>query len=508
MNEIFFKSVLLLTTRCIVIQFDKVVSLELLIDSQNLIQIQRKTLNSLLHWEDCTEKVLYWFCAAPSKGNPERENMYAHPANIYVQVTEKEWFITNPVHKTGDIVEAEVASYLTCPESANPGEDSLEKLYNQGYATEEPVSLPEVYRNLPPEKGAPVSFSVAVTYACDLQCAYCFQRADPHLPKDACLDKEKISSLVSAVDALKRKFLVLFPSDYTVEFTGGEPLLPANRSIIEHLLDTFRRDPILITTNGIHILDFAELLSGYRVRLKVTLDGTPSVHDGRKKTLSREGTYHKIVEGVEKACTAGIPVSVKVNIDPDNVKDLPHLVDQFRSYGWTDNEKITLGLARVRETLEYSSVWTTSEYVEHVCFYLEKYNLQEYFEIFFPGHQYFHDIILGEKPETSIYKCRTDRNYFFSPDGLIYVCIRMTQNPVGRFFPQFSVDEEQVTQLLSRNIKTMSKCLECPYALICGGGCPADSMKEHGHIFHPMCVDYSRILKAYIPYLLRTASRK
>ncbi len=433
--------------------------------------------------------------------------MHTHPATIAVPLTDDEWFITNPVHKTADIISREAARYLESPESVPLDKNEIQQLCDRGYLTEERISLSEVYQTLSPKKGGPVSFAIACTYACNLQCVYCFQRADPTI-RQATLDSDKIKMLAEAITTLKKNLLILSPLDYSIELTGGEPLLPANRSVVEQLLDVLRDEWILITTNGFCVSDFVDLLSDYQVRLKITVDGPVSVHDERKKTLSGQGTYHRIVEGIKEARKAGIPVSVKVNIDQNNLETLSLLMDRFTSYGWTKDTGITFGLARVRATSSYSPVWTAAEFVEQMCSYLEKHNLQQYFEIFFPGYAYFQDIISGEDPETSIYKCRIDRTFFFSPDGTIHPCIRMSGSPVGTFFPQFFLDENEINRFMSRNITCMQKCSECRYALVCGGGCPADSREQYGSIFHPFCADYPRILKTYIPYLLRTRSRK
>lgn len=426
-----------------------------------------------------------------------------HPANICVPITETEWFITNPVYKTADIVGSDIISALSRA-PVTPDESMVEHLSKQGYITEEHLSLPEVYKNLPPEKDSELSFAIALTYNCNLDCVYCFQKIDS---ATSTLTTEKIEKLSEAINSLKRKFLVFSPSHITWELTGGEPLLPGNRGILEQLFDIIGSNRVLITTNGTHISDFVDVLSSRHTMLKVTLDGTPSVHDTRRKTSSGKGTYHDIVEGVKKAREAGIPVTIKVNIDSSNSGNLHQLVDRLKSYGWLEDEGVVLGLAQVKATPEYLSVLTDAEYVEYMCAYLEAHNLQPYFEVTFSGCDYFEDIILGKNPKTSIYRCKTDRIFFFSPDGLIYPCIRMSQYPVGRYFPELFLDDAQITPLKSRTIKVILKCLQCKYALLCRGGCPADSLELYGSLFNPLCIDYPRILKAYIPYLLRNRSR-
>ncbi|MBU7001966.1 MAG: radical SAM protein [Theionarchaea archaeon] len=426
--------------------------------------------------------------------------MYAHPANIYVKITDKEWFITNPVHQTGDIVDASTRKYLTRPTEKPPGDSILDFLCARGYLVESPLSLPKVYRALPTEKASTLSVSIGCTSLCNLQCTYCFQKSQD---KKSILNTEKVDKLIQCLERIKHEFLVFSPSQINWELTGGEPLLPSNHHIIQKLLDYIGPEtPVSITTNGTHVSDFVPLLSSYRVLLRVTLDGTPSIHNARRNTPSGEGTYSQIVEGINEARKAGMYVFVKTNVDPRNAEVLRHLADMFDQYGWTEDEGVTVGLARVRPTPTYSTTWTATEFVEHLCPMLERHNLLSYFDVFFPGSEYFDDILSGKTPEISRYRCRLDRNFFFSPDGLIYPCIRMNSYPIGRFFPEYSANENQLGILKSRTVLNIPSCMECEYALICRGGCPAESL-ERGSLFNGICEDYPRILSTYIPYRLR-----
>ncbi len=435
--------------------------------------------------------------------------MYAHPANICVPLGKNEWFITNPVYKTADILEPEIIQYINQKSSVKPDEDILEVLYNHGYMTEEPVSLPEIYRNMPSDAGSSIVFSIIVTYNCNLQCVYCYQRACENLrEKKDILDTEKTTFLLDAIDRLKQRFLIFSPSQATFEITGGEPLLPSNSSVLEQLLHGLgNRALVSVTSNGYYLSEFVDLLSEYPITLKVTMDGVPAVHDQRKKTLANTGTYHRIVEGISKAREAGIPVVVKVNVDERNYDNLPSLADLFQTYGWVEDEGVTFGLAKMWTTSLYPVEWTFANYVENMCSYLEKYDLQDVFAFNPLGDHYFEEIISGKEPKTGTYNCRMDRRFSLRPDGSIFCCNRISQNPTGTFYPRFTIDEERMKVLQSRHIKNMPKCMQCKFALICRGGCPAESMERYQSLFHPMCMDYPRILKSYIPYLLRTRLR-
>ena len=429
--------------------------------------------------------------------------MYEHPANIYVPVTKKKWFITNPVHKTADMVSTHVIEFLTGKDALYPDEGTQEVLYNKGFATDTQRSLADVYRTIPPEPNAEIAVGIALTYACNLQCIYCFQREVYNMCRGS-LDAGKVEQVVHAIDALKKRFLVFSSRDMVIELTGGEPLLPASQKTIEELLESLAHENrVIITTNGTHVADCVDILSSYPVKLKVTIDGPPTVHNRRRNTKTNQGSYHDIVKGIEKARKAGVPVAIKVTIDPGNADSLCDLVDYFNRYGWTEDNTITVGLGRVGKTPHYTSVWTEAEYVEYMCRYLEKHHLTAYFDTVFPRLNYFTDVISGKEPKTSIYRCRIDRSFFFSPDGKIYPCIVMDKYCIGQFSPEVSLYEDQIEPLTSRTIHCIPMCQQCRYALVCGGGCAAESLEQYKSLYHPVCEDYPRILKTYIPYLLR-----
>ena len=436
--------------------------------------------------------------------------MYAHPANIYIPLGDDSahWFLTNPVYKTADIVSWKIVHTLQRESGALSSANIPEELYRRGYVTEPPVSLAEVYPTIPDESSSNILISVAVTYECNLRCTYCFQNhtSSQHSHR---FDSEKISLLSQAIDILKRKYVVFSPSHIHWELTGGEPLLPANRSAVEGLLEVAgHASPIFITTNGTSIPEYTALLSSYPVRLRITLDGIPAVHDTRRISASGQGTCQKIIEGIESAREAGIPITVKINLDPQNLTLLDKGFEMMERYGWIDDPDVSLGLARVRATPTYDSVWTESAFVTHICSYLEEHHLQKYVDVLFTGSRYFKDIIEGKEPKVRIRRCRIDKNFFFNPDGLIFPCILLESYPVGTFYPSFSLDEGKMISLKNRVITTLSQCRQCRYALICGGGCPADSLERYGTLFRHACIDYPHILKNYIPYLLKSLKNK
>src|SRR5699024_786565 len=65
-------------------------------------------------------------------------------------------------------------------------------------------------------------------------------------------------------------------------------------------------------------------------------------------------------------------------------------------------------------------------------------------------------------------------NYYFSCDGKVYFCDCINENDgiVGTYFPNISIDENAVSNLLNRSVIRNERCKKCAYKFICLGGCP------------------------------------
>jgi uncharacterized protein len=47
----------------------------------------------------------------------------------------------------------------------------------------------------------------------------------------------------------------------------------------------------------------------------------------------------------------------------------------------------------------------------------------------------------------------------------------------------------------------MEKCKDCKFILLCGGGCPAESLEKAGNINCPSCNGIEQTLKVYVSHI-------
>jgi uncharacterized protein len=115
------------------------------------------------------------------------------------------------------------------------------------------------------------------------------------------ISQETIQSITSELANLKSTQ----QRSFAIVLHGGEPLLLGVRRL-EHLLHSLRTAIpdnyyISIQTNGMLISDkILDLCSRYKTSISVSLDGPKSIHDTNRVGHKGEGTYSRVVEGIDK----------------------------------------------------------------------------------------------------------------------------------------------------------------------------------------------------------------
>jgi cyclic pyranopterin phosphate synthase len=143
---------------------------------------------------------------------------------------------------------------------------------------------------------------ISVTDRCDLRCIYCMPEAGVRLvPMSDMLTYEEIASVARAALALGvRRF----------RLTGGEPLARRGVAALVRLLAALGPDDLAMTTNGLHLADFAaDLKAAGLTRVTVSLD---TLRRDRFEAITRRTGIERIFAGIEAARAAGL-VPLKVN---------------------------------------------------------------------------------------------------------------------------------------------------------------------------------------------------
>lgn len=153
---------------------------------------------------------------------------------------------------------------------------------------------------------------ISVTDNCNLRCIYCMkEKNNKFLKLEEKLTDDEIYKIVYEFSKLGIK---------KIRITGGEPLVRKNiLNLIENLNNINGIEEIYITTNGILLLDYVEILAKNGVKgVNISLD---SLKDYKFKDITRGGDLNKVLKAIDKCIECGIKVKLNTVIIDEINKD-------------------------------------------------------------------------------------------------------------------------------------------------------------------------------------------
>ncbi len=425
--------------------------------------------------------------------------------NIIIKIqhsNKPEYAILNPISGSFDIMgEDEYQSLQKLTEGEAPTSDLSSYLLERGYAYNNPEdqenAIRKAYTDFNNEiANSQVQLMLVPTYSCNLACTYCFQHGIDGRPTliskeivDAFFDYAKINFSQD----LQKPFITLF---------GGEPLVnsPAQRAIIEYIVDKCAQADYELSavTNGYDFTEYIDILKKAKVKeIQFTLDGSKNIHDTRRATANKKGTFDRIIAGIEAAVKNKMPVNLRSVVDIENIEDLVNLAEFLDKKGWLDlpPELFKTQLGRNYELFEcYAKpqhLMTELELWGKFASLSKTYpNLSKFHRPDFKGIR--HIVDTGEMYMASFDTCPACKTeWVFDLYGDIYGCTASCGREeylLGTFFPETNLNTDRINTWKSRNVKTIPKCRDCKYDVICGGGCGVVAANHNeGNILSPDC---------------------
>ena len=284
---------------------------------------------------------------------------------------------------------------------------------------------------------------------------------------------------------------------------GGEPLLASNietvRNICEHCRDMGMK--IDAITNGYDLEHYLDLIDEFKFdSLQITLDGVGKMHDRRRPSIDGGSSYERIMKNVGLALERGIRISLRINVDRQNIDSLSKLIDEFKAHGFTDKPEFSYYCKAV---LPGTAVNPADELTDIDVFAkLKELGLEE--RDAFERDSVYHscqrslDDILNKKryPPLRGSSCGAEGGMcVIGAAGDIYTCWDMVgkdnqevghvDEASGRF--NFDLD---IVKWRTRRVHNIEPCRECAYVMQCGGGCAAHAYSHYGTIMKGFCDVY------------------
>ena len=309
--------------------------------------------------------------------------------------------------------------------------------------------------------------TVAPTLACNFKCTYCFEQ-----PSSEKMSQKTADTVYDFVlKNLKDK------TSFGVCWYGGEPLLALD--IIEYLSRRFITlcktlnipyDADIISNGFLMNKEMANLLANeLKVKFwQVTLDGPPATHNKRRPTLIGKASFETVLNNLASCYEYFDRVSVRINVDNTNYKDVPKLLDILDKAGLKNKVNVYFGKVQVLGSAckSIGSICFTEEEFSKIESHLYKIALQKGF-------------VLNNRPLLVTGYCGADRSnsFLIDPKGNLGKCwnsVGVEKEKVGSVYDN-ALNDNYVSWL-SYDPFQDPECVDCKILPICMGGCPYDTI--------------------------------
>lgn len=436
--------------------------------------------------------------------------------NIYIPLNNEdmEYLLVHGYTGAVDVVSEDVFNSLSnCTSQENSrldeiSEEDLNGLKERGYVTEKKSDEEKaIFKRV---AGAllkhlnkkELHVTLVPTYNCNFRCVYCFEQG-VHKNKKSLMEKVMSESMVDeifiALDKAKEDGYSI--ADSLILF-GGEPLLGENREIVEYIVNKARErgQSIMAVTNGYDLDTYEDYLSIEKIgAVQITIDGMEEFHNKRRFLKGKKDTFKKIVDNIDLCISRNINVNLRTNVDGENINQLPLLLEFYDEKGWNEKQNFSFHFTSVQAcNLEDKKNMFNDTIMENL---IEKYDaikLMEYIPFYSDLAKAFLSVL--ESGQFALYKpffCGANSGLItIDPERNIYPCwevIGEEKDKIGHISNGKIEFNENLNYWRERNVSTMEECIDCPYALFCGGNCASQARIHGGDIYSSNCENFKEI---------------
>ena len=413
--------------------------------------------------------------------------------------------ILNPISGSFDLMDENEYQTLKRIQNGESQDKNFEAyLLERGYAFESKEAHDEAvekaYAEFNDEIGrSQVQLMLVPTYGCNLACTYCYQGRGTDSEQAVPVNMDNRPNLITKeiVDAFFDYARTNFSQGQVKPFItlfGGEPLVnsPAQRNIINYIIDKCAEEnyELSAVTNGYDFPEYVDLLKKVRVKeIQFTLDGSRDIHDNRRATANKKGTFDRIIAGIEAAVKHKMPVNLRSVVDMENIRDIVNLAEFLDQRGWLDlppelfktqigrNYELFDCYAKPQHLMTQVELWGEFAALSKTYPVLAKFHRPD-----FKGIRHLVDT--GEMYMASFDTCPACKTeWVFDLYGNIYGCTASCGREeylLGTFWPEVRLNSEAIDTWRIRDVKSIPGCRDCSYDVICGGGCGVVAANKHG----------------------------
>lgn len=334
----------------------------------------------------------------------------------------------------------------------------------------------------------PLHLVVTPTLNCNLACTYCYQVHPPGtMTRDVC---------GRIVELARQKLKGGNITELNVDWYGGEPLLvPQVISYLSGHLQNLARESdcryeASIATNGT-LLDervFHLLVEGGVKTCQVTIDGPKEVHDKRRGYRQGRGSsFDRVLENMRRL-VGRMELSVRINVDEDNIGHAYTLLDIFREEGFFQHSETGFFPYMAMTGPINPCIPFNCRPVSMGEFYKKNLKFQE--KVFeYSGRGWLRPVLDFPFAVGAPCGALMKNTYAFDPKGQYFRCaleIGEANKQCGHVCGE--VNSPQYKKWGDYDPLTDRECLECRYLPFCMGGCPKVIFDKNGFYRKEGCV--------------------
>jgi len=419
--------------------------------------------------------------------------------NIFSRLRDSnDYFIVNLLSGNADIISPEKAEEIKS-ENYTEIEEYIEKGYLVNEAEEARQYKLKYLEFIENRENDEVQIFFVPRYACNFNCSYCYQ--GEYENENMQLKDEVVDAFFSYIDSEfvgRKKYITIF---------GGEPLLggkQAEKDLEKLVVGANIRDiDIAVVTNGYHLNEYMDILKTATVReIQVTLDGTKEIHDKRRVLKSGEGTFDRIVTGIDSALSSGLNINLRVVVDRENADNLKDIARFAIEKGWTKNPLFKTQLGRNYEL--HTCQAEGDRLFSRVSLYEKVYEIVSEYPEFLEFHRPAYSVSRflfenGELSDPLFDSCPgTKTEWAFDYTGALYSCtatVGKKGEELGTFYPRVAKNFEAIEEWEERDVVSIPECKECNLQLACGGGCASSAKNRNGSVLSPDCRPINELME-------------
>lgn len=444
--------------------------------------------------------------------------MYLIKEIEFIDYNDNEVIMINLINGATDIIEKDIYNKITSNNFDELDQIIIDSLLERKYLFENENEYKNFITSVDMkieelEKKATPNFLVVPSYACNLQCIYCYEQTymikgttDIDSLKMVDLQFERIDKIMGVYEKKYGKTT----DDIRITIMGGEPLLRCNVKTISYIFEqTKKRNYTLdIVSNGVDLNYYIDLFNEYKDTLdhiQITVDGVKEIHDKRRIFRDGRGSFDLIMNNIHLSIDNGITIVLRVNVDATNINELSQLADKLvKEFGYNKNLLPYLYLLQdggcsgeaniVNEKIGIEKIFELEDQNPNMSIFRKKFHPADFIESIFNDVPY----------QPVLRHCGAAKNQFILDcKSNVYKCwhgIGNNDYRVGTFYPKYELNEEKINAWFNRSVRVLEKCKNCKYRYICGTGCPAAKhMSENNmNIKEPSCVEYNELIKTII----------